>query len=246
MFSSLAFSDMVGTTMYRCDNQAVKIIEIIDDFKGIVKIEFIQNQIKHGIPIEKKIILNENVVFLSKEPRTENSSSSNKPAWINTIQGWKNPLSFNLHSFFNDYLNGLVKINPEYQRDFVWYPKQQREYLQAILDCKIEPTIYSCLEIQSEHDDVYEIIDGKQRLTTLFNFLINRISLPDGKYFSDLSTSDATFFRNLNLNVYRLHTPNFNRSLTNQEKWEIFSMLNAKGTKLTEDELKYAQQILLK
>lgn len=242
-FSKIALPTLVGKTLYRHTNEPCKVIRIIDELKGLVEIEYKSVKEKYGEEIRKTVNMEENLVFLSEQPRPE-ESSSNRPDWFDTVQGLNNPITCQLSYLFRHYLNGKVNLDPEYQRNFVWTPKQQQDYLQAVLDEKVQPVLYACLEIDGEKDDVLEILDGKQRLTTLFNFLIGRISLPNGKYFSELSPKDASFFRHLNLSVHRLTINRFTRNLTNKEKLEIFLMINEKGTRLTEADLEHAKEAL--
>lgn len=244
-FSKIALPSLIGKTMYRHTNEPCKVIRIVDELKGLVEIEYETIKNKHGEETKTIVTAEENLVFLTENPRPK-ESSSNRPDWFDTVQGLNNPISSQLSYLFRDYLNGKVNLDPEYQRGFVWSVKQQSEYLQAVLDEKVEPVLYACLEMDDEGDDVLEILDGKQRLTTLFNFLIGKISLPNGKFFHELSPKDASFFRHLHLSVYRLTINRFTRNLTNKEKLEIFLMINEKGTRLTETDLEHAKEVLSK
>lgn len=242
-----ASANLIGKTLYRYDNLPCEVIEIVDELKGLVKIKGEKMTSRRGVEKAEPFEIEEHVAFLTEQPRQQ-GSFANKPDWFDTINGWKHPLSYNLHLFFKDYLQGKVNLDPEYQRDFVWTVRQQQEYIQAVLDGKVEPVIYACLEMDDKNiaEDVYEILDGKQRLNALFNFLVGKVSLPNGTFFENLSQKDAMFFRMLNLNVHRLTTNGFYRNLTNQEKLEIFLTLNEKGTRLSDSDLAHAKNVLSK
>ena len=76
---------------------------------------------------------------------------------------------------------------PYYQRGYRWEEKQVVELLDDLLEFKLKPQKFYCLQplvviknqILSEkgQKDVYDVIDGQQRLTTLF-LILNRLSQP--------------------------------------------------------------------
>lgn len=241
--------NLIGKTYYMISNNTPCIITaVLDEEKQLVQVEFERESKEHNPKLDK-VVADKYLFLLSETPRC-NFSRSNTPRWFDAIQGWRNPIHFNLLDLFEIWQGDhrdKMDLNPPYQRDFVWTEKQQAEYLQAILDCKVEPVIHTVLETREESDklyNLYEVLDGKQRLTTLFNFILGKNSLPCGAKFYDLSEKDANFFLRLTVHNYRLHTFDFERSLTNAEKLDIFLTINAKGTKLTEEDLEHAKQAL--
>ena len=63
-------------------------------------------------------------------------------------------------------------LDPEYQRGSVWNDFARSQLILSILQNVCIPSI-----IVSKGDDVYDVIDGKQRLTTLFNYIDNKFPL---------------------------------------------------------------------
>lgn len=92
-----------------------------------------------------------------------------------------------------------LDLNAEYQREYVWKEKQQQEFLNAIVKGMPLSAIYA-----AKDDGVfqYEIVDGKQRLTTLQLFVTNQITIKlesEKVLFSQLSPAEQNSFLNFSL-----------------------------------------------
>lgn len=76
-----------------------------------------------------------------------------------------------------------VKLNNgvSLQRQYVWEEYQKQEWIWTLLKRRYSPPIAVNKTAES-----FEIIDGKQRLITLRDFLLNKFSLENGMKFSDL------------------------------------------------------------
>lgn len=110
------------------------------------------------------------------------------------------------------FLNQQKKIDftPDYQRESVW-TKSQKQLLIDSLFLELDiPKIY-LREINREGFE-YEVVDGQQRLRSIFEFLDNKFPLPNesdpvenveiaGKYYFDLPTTQQMFFNNQTLDV---------------------------------------------
>lgn len=107
--------------------------------------------------------------------------------------------------------NKQIFIDKEFQRGLVWKKEQKAKFLDSILRGYPIPTV-----ILSKEDNLtYSVLDGQQRLNTIFRFLRNKIILPnyyrnpempnfisdhitgwEAKYFFQLSNEQQTYFRN--------------------------------------------------
>jgi uncharacterized protein with ParB-like and HNH nuclease domain len=65
--------------------------------------------------------------------------------------------------------NSQLNLEPAFQRDSVWRPLHRRRFIQTILDGYPVPSIFL---YRREHNGwpVYDVLDGKQRLETIFKF----------------------------------------------------------------------------
>ena len=62
--------------------------------------------------------------------------------------------------------NGRFKLNPDFQRDFVWDKDRQSRFVESILMRIPLPVFY----VAEDLDGTLVVVDGLQRLTTLLNF----------------------------------------------------------------------------
>ena len=68
---------------------------------------------------------------------------------------------------------------PLYQRDYAWEEKQIVQLIEDIDDVNLNDNYYIGSLIVANHDGVYEVVDGQQRLTTLF-LLLSYLGLDTG------------------------------------------------------------------
>jgi len=81
-----------------------------------------------------------------------------------------------LHSLIHE---GLVDLNPPYQRDVVWREPQQIGLIDSVFrNFYIPPVIFACT-IDEDGEPVRVCVDGKQRLTSIQKFLDGQIPHKD-------------------------------------------------------------------
>lgn len=132
-----------------------------------------------------------------------------------------------------------LNLAPDYQRGNVWKWKQKSELIESILMGIPLPIMYFFQDAQG----VKQVIDGKQRLTALFEFLDDKFTLSElpvlqnlkGKKFSDLSPVQQGKIEDykLSINVIKPPTPD-------RIKFDIFDRVNRGGTRLNNQEMRNA------
>ena len=65
-----------------------------------------------------------------------------------------------------------IDLNPSYQRNFIWSPKDQSELIDSILEGFPLPNFF----IYEKPNGFLEMVDGQQRTTTIYNFSKDRIT----------------------------------------------------------------------
>lgn len=140
---------------------------------------------------------------------------------------------------------------PKYQRHSVWGTEQQSLLIDSILKNIPIPPVFLRESIDKKGKTTFEVIDGKQRLTSIFRFIENEISTADddndalhiselaGLKISDLEEDDA--FEDILSEFWAYPLP-VEYVYTKDDKTveKIFDRLNRSGEKLTGQELRNA------
>ena len=136
-------------------------------------------------------------------------------------------------------------MNPIYQRGYVWTEQQKNDYILNLFESKAEirPVVVQ-YTVKDKNDDVLEILDGKQRLSTLFDFINNKVTV-NGLYFKDLANEDQEFIMNHKIDYRRIMNRSNSSNLKLATRLQLFYKINLYGTKMTDDELKEVQKLLI-
>ena len=144
----------------------------------------------------------------------------------------------------------LIKLDPDFQRHTVWSQKQKSELIESILMGIPLPLIY----VKEDDKGVYIIVDGRQRLTTLFQFMTHEFPLEklsvlknlNGAYFSETTENETKFDKHLTqaqqskiedcpLTLHVIKPPTQDRVT-----FDLFDRVNRGGTRLNNQEMRNA------
>lgn len=141
--------------------------------------------------------------------------------------------------------NGQLDLDPPYQRKSVWTNKDKRYFLDTVFRGYPSPFIF-LNKLQEEGKTIYHVVDGKQRLQTIFAFADNQIAVAkdfgdarlDGKKWKDIEDKSdlTTLFWNYVIPVEFI-------TLSDGAAYvkEVFGRLNRNSRKLVEQELRHAK-----
>ncbi len=73
---------------------------------------------------------------------------------------------------FRMIIEGELNLQPDYQRKFVWDKKTMSKFIESLLLSIPVPTIF----LAENSDNSFEVIDGQQRLTTIFAFMKSKLN----------------------------------------------------------------------
>ncbi len=142
-----------------------------------------------------------------------------------------------LAEFVRWYKSGRLIVNPEWQRNYVWDRKQASRLIESfLLDIPV-PVVY----LAKTEDGKYEVIDGLQRLTSVFRFFDNELALNgldiltdlNRKTFNDLDEPLQHKLEDTTLRSFELSSD------TNKDiHFVVFERLNTGGTKLNDMEIR--------
>jgi hypothetical protein len=147
-------------------------------------------------------------------------------------------------AWFHDlFKRGLLDLDPPYQRRSVWNQAYKDAFIDTILIEYPSPAIFLYEEISPEGQSKMHVVDGKQRLTSIFDFVAGRFPISEnaqlsqlrGKYFEQLPADVKTSFWTYEFSVEYL--PTNEEALING----IFERINKNTAKLTRQELRHAR-----
>ena len=93
-------------------------------------------------------------------------------------------------------------------------------------------------------DEIYEVLDGKQRLTTLINFVEGKTTVK-GLTFDQITNSDQRYIWGHPVKYTRVINNDSFEDIKPETKWRLFQEINALGTKLSDKDIARAEQHLL-
>jgi hypothetical protein len=159
------------------------------------------------------------------------------------------------------YRDGELDIHPEFQRFFRWSLLQKSKLIESILLGIPIPSIF----VSQREDGVWDVVDGVQRLSTLFEFtgiLKNRNNefaapsrlvatdyLPalDGMVWHDDDHPDHSFSNALRIDFKRqkLDLKIVKKESDENTKYDLFERLNTLGSKLSDQELRNCLLVMI-
>lgn len=132
-----------------------------------------------------------------------------------------------------------IILDSDFQRESVWKPVQKAELVESILMGLPLPIFY----FNQDKLGRLIVVDGRQRLTALFEFMSNKWPLRglkvldelNGKKFDDLSPVVQSQIEDYQLQAHVIQPPTADRI-----KFDIFDRVNRAGTQLNKQEIRNA------
>lgn len=129
-------------------------------------------------------------------------------------------------------------VIPDYQRDLVWTHKHMSKFLESVLLGLPIPVIFTALLPETGQ---LEIVDGSQRLRSLYAFMeegfrlenLERLDLLAGFSFSDLSLAEQRKFKNRTMRTIELDD-----STELSIRFDLFERINTGAKKVEPSELR--------
>jgi len=131
-----------------------------------------------------------------------------------------------------------IDINPKYQRRKRWSSKKESDLIESFILNIPVPPIY----LAEDAYGTYSVIDGKQRITAIHNFLSGKLKLEDVEKFKEI---DGFYFEDLPINIKNalkirpyLRVVTLLKQSDNNLKYEVFLRLNKAGVSLNSQEIR--------
>lgn len=149
---------------------------------------------------------------------------------------------YSIYELKRKFDKGKILMDPSFQRNFVWKPKQKSELIESVIMGIPLPLIYLA---EDKRGDLV-VVDGRQRLTTFFDFLSNKFRINhlkilkklNGKNFKDLEDDFPEYAfavedYQLIIEVIKYPTPD-------RVRFDVFDRVNRGGTILNKQEMRNA------
>ena len=147
-------------------------------------------------------------------------------------------------AWFNDlYTRDLLELDPPYQRRSVWNITFRQYFIETVLLHYPAPAIFLYEDIRVDGSALYSVVDGKQRLTTIFDFARSDFPVADdsvleryqGKSFVQLDDQVKKDFWTYQFLVE--YVPTTDQVTLNN----VFERINRNVARLTRQELRHAK-----
>lgn len=142
----------------------------------------------------------------------------------------------------------LPSIGKNLQRGFIWTIEQKRELINSILIGRHIPhcAIINTIDPADERSEILQIIDGKQRLSTMIDFYENKFSIEidEIEYFiNDLPEDYQIAIRHYYFRYYVVNEEDIKNPIADAQKINWFKFINFVGTPQDMEHLKNLTQI---
>jgi len=147
-------------------------------------------------------------------------------------------LNYNLATLSGLIATDKIDLSPEYQRRFRWDGVRQSRLIESFLMNVPIPPIF----LNEDDYGQYSVIDGKQRLTAIHEFMRGRLKLNGLHVFAEINGSSIddlpTTLRNVLETRAALQAIIILRQSDQDVKFEVFQRLNTGGVKLNPQEIR--------
>ena len=172
---------------------------------------------------------------------------------------FRDSYQMSIGELINLYIDNEMDIHPEFQRVFRWSDYQKTKLIESIMLNIPIPSIF----VNQNDDGVWDIIDGVQRLSTIFQF-VGKFKDEDGKLLPPLVLQKTDYLPSLagvqwegaipDLSFSRDQQLSFKRARIDvviikkesdvNTKYELFQRLNTGGSLLSDQEVRNCLMIL--
>lgn len=141
-----------------------------------------------------------------------------------------------IRTLYSEYKKGSLLLQPFFQRNLVWTEKAKSRFIESILLKLPIAEIY----LYEEEDGTISVIDGQQRLSTIFNFIDKRFTLDGLENLTDANNLDIDFKYNNDFLSFEIYYVILDKSTTKSEIIDMYSRINEYTVNLNDQELRKA------
>lgn len=141
-----------------------------------------------------------------------------------------------INALYKKYKTGDLQLQPFFQRNLVWTENAKSLFIESILLDLPIGEIY----LQEHENGSLSVIDGQQRLSTIFHFIDKKFILNDLEKLSDLNGLDSSFDKIGNLLDFEMYFVKIKSFVSEEEIIDTYSRINTNTVNLNQQELRRA------
>jgi hypothetical protein len=227
----------IGDRVHLGNLDSIIITEILDDGK-IYLVDITGTNNNYGRPFQYKE--RRYIAWHDCETYKTSEEISNTPKFSDYEYRRPTFMNTSITTLMFYYRNGM-NMNPDYQRDYVWEIEDKRKLIGSML-AQIDIgkfTIVKRPHSQWKNDDIFcEIIDGKQRLQAIVDFIEGRFDYK-GILFRYMHPQDRHYIEDCPILLAELP-----EETTEKQKLEHFLRVNTTGKVVSEEHLNKVRKLL--
>lgn len=139
---------------------------------------------------------------------------------------------------------GQLNLDPPYQRRSVWSANDKRYFIDTILNDYPAPPVFLHKELDDDGRATYHVVDGRQRLETIFEFVSGTVKIPSdfsepsvqGKCWNDLDSELKSKYWNYEIIVDMIPDVRDDKLIR-----DIFDRINRNARTLSRQEMRHAK-----
>lgn len=143
---------------------------------------------------------------------------------------------------FNPYIIDQDGNKVYYQRDFCWTLADKQNFIDSVyneLNCGVIILRVNSDERMKECGAEYDVIDGKQRLSTLISFFNNEFPDHAGNYWKDFSVVAQRLFKNIRCMTFY----EFRENCSDADIKRAFLNVNFTGVPMSKEYIEFVKSI---
>lgn len=135
--------------------------------------------------------------------------------------------TWSIGTLIKRYEEGLINLNPDYQRNWIWTKMAQKRLIDTIKHKQPIPNFF----LRQLDKDHYEIVDGQQRARTIIGYVKGVVTDLGGQGYD----KDGDFLR------YPLNIALITRILSSESIERFYALVNSTGLRVNRQEVRKAQ-----
>ncbi len=141
-----------------------------------------------------------------------------------------------IEDLYDMYKRGDLQLQPFFQRNLVWTAKSKSLFIESILlDLPI-----SEVYLHEDETGLLSVIDGQQRLSTIFHFIDKEFVLTDLEKLESLNGEDSSFSEIKKFMAFEIYYVKIKREASQEEIIDTYSRINTNTVNLNKQELRRA------